>query len=41
MGIYALLTDWRNSGPMVINALRSLAGSIIPLGIALAVQMAH
>jgi hypothetical protein len=36
-----LLTGWRDSGPMVITALRSLAGSIVPLGIALAMQMAH
>jgi len=26
---------------MVINTLRSLAGAIVPLGIAFAVQMAH
>jgi hypothetical protein len=38
---YSLLTGWRDSGPMVITALRSLAGSIVPLGIALAMQMAH
>jgi hypothetical protein len=36
-----LLTGWRDSEPMVITALRSLAGSIVPLGIALAMQMAH
>jgi len=39
--IYALLTGRSDNWRMVITTLRSLTGAIVPLGIALAMQLAH
>jgi hypothetical protein len=39
--VYALLTQPFDNLRMVITALRSFTGAIVPLGIALAMQLAH